>query len=529
MDTKSKLYEELNKAWKSTCRILLGEEIGELKAYEEWLKEYLPAIGKRKSHISGKETILAMDDYCETANFVLLDELKEKTASLNINEIKDIDSILNAISENWEYCGYRVLGNSRFVESSDLVMDSQYVADSVNIQQSMKVFASAMIRTNSQNVFGGAGFGKGDFLIRVVNAFNIKRSFESHFFADCSDLYFCYNNFGCHDMMFSFGQRNKRHMIGNLALPAEKYLSLKSKLLSELRDELRRSRRFPSLFELVPNRRPDVGIKIPTIKRRMEADLPIIEKAFSSTLKVIFKKDIDHRMDDCAEWLQRHTHRVKEVKSPFGAVTYMPDGPAFTSAFALFPKNRMVSYEESFELGKVALSENDLSNLESIKEGLGRIGYFTDETYEGNTRNCIRMNVAYNSSNCYRQNDATGSEYCALGSWALDSKYAFGCHRIIASQFCVKCYNSLNLNRCLELDTCTNCSDSLFSHNSEGLSEAMFCFNAKGKRYAIGNSQLTPDQYRKVKDALVSQMADEILKKKELKYDIFNIGCLDKS
>jgi hypothetical protein len=56
----------------------------------------------------------------------------------------------------------------------------------------------------------------------------------------------------------------------------------------------------------------------------------------------------------------------------------------------------------------------------------------------------------------------------------------------------------------------------------------MFCWNAKGKRYAIGNAQLQPEQYRKIKDILIEQMADEILKKKELRYDIFNIGCYNK-
>ena len=519
------LYNELNKGWKSTCKIVLGDEIGELKDYEEWLKEYLPAVGRRKSHLSGNEVILSMDDYCETANFVSLDEMKEKAVSLDINEIKDIDSILEAISESWEYCGYRVLGNSKFVESSDLVMDSQYVADSANVQQSMKVFASTMIRMNSQYAFGSAGFGKGEFILRAVNAFNIKRSFEGHFFADCSDIYFCYNAFGCHDMMFSFGQRNKHHMIGNLALSPDKYLELKKKLLEDIRDELKRSKRFPSLFELVPDKKPDPDIKIPELQRNRETDLSVIEKAFSSTLKIIFKKDITHRMDDCADWLQRHTHKIKELKSPFGATTYMPDGPSFTSAFSMFPKKRMVSYEESFELGKIHLDESELSNLGKIREKLGRIGFFTDETYEGNTHNCIRMNVAYNSSNSYRQNDATNSEYCALGSWALDSKYVFGCQRIIDSQFCVKCYNSLRLNRCLELDTCTNCSDTLFSHNSEGLQEAMFCFNTKSKRHAIGNTQLPQEQYRKIKDAIIGQMADEIIKSKGLKWDIYNIGC----
>jgi hypothetical protein len=76
------------------------------------------------------------------------------------------------------------------------------------------------------------------------------------------------------------------------------------------------------------------------------------------------------------------------------------------------------------------------------------------------------------------------------------------------------------------MDGCANCSDSYFCHSCEGLSDAMFCWNVKGKRHAIGNLELPSDQYRKIKDALVEQMADEIIKNKGLRYDIYNIRCL---
>ena len=83
----------------------------------------------------------------------------------------------------------------------------------------------------------------------------------------------------------------------------------------------------------------------------------------------------------------------------------------------------------------------------------------------------------------------------------------------------------MNLNRCFEVDSCSNCADTLFAHNCEGLNEAMFCFNVKGKRCAIGNAALPPEQYKRIKNSLVEQMADEIIKNKRLRYDIFNIGC----
>jgi len=96
MNTNSPVYAQLNKAWKATCKVLFGEEIGELKEYEEWLKEYMSVTGKRKrkSHISGKDVTVVFDEYCKDARFVSLDEVKEKSIEpLTINEIKDIDRL----------------------------------------------------------------------------------------------------------------------------------------------------------------------------------------------------------------------------------------------------------------------------------------------------------------------------------------------------------------------------------------------------------------------------------------------------
>ncbi|MFH1285523.1 MAG: hypothetical protein ABIH99_02985, partial [Candidatus Micrarchaeota archaeon] len=106
-----------------------------------------------------------------------------------------------------------------------------------------------------------------------------------------------------------------------------------------------------------------------------------------------------------------------------------------------------------------------------------------------------------------------------------DSKYIFGSQRAVSSLFSMKCYNSNSLTRCFEVDASTKCSDSYFCHNCEGLSEAMFCFNAKAKRHAIGNAELPREKYAKVKNAVVEQIASELERKHELKWDIFNVGC----
>jgi hypothetical protein len=513
------LYEELNKAWKATCRILLKGEIGELKYYDGWLKEFLPAFGKRKSSCSGKDVILAKCDYCDNANVISLDEAREKAAPLSINDIKDVDTILEAIAESWEYTGNKSLGNSRFIEASDNIIDSQYVYGSANVRQSAYVYSSYFVNENSKYVFGSNWVSNSEFVIKGESC-NSKRLFNSSWNVACSDMYFCFYSNGCSELIFCFNQRNKRNAIGNLALPKDKYWALKKKLLEEIKGELQKNKTFPSIFQLVPNKAPPKDIAVSAPPSAEDGDFSLIERAFSSTFRILFKKDPD-KLAGYENWLNKHLLQIPEVTSPFGSPTYLSD---LTRDVRMYPDKRMVTQNEAVELAKLQLNENQLESISDISEGLDRIGYFLGTATEQAT-NCFENPIAFYSSNVYKVGDGVFSENCAVDGSINYSKYLFGSDRVVSSEFCINCYNSLNLRRCFELDACTNCADSYFCHNCEGLQDAMFCFNAKGKRHAIGNNGLPPEQYRQVKGVLVDQMAEEILKNKNLQLDIFNIGC----
>jgi len=55
--------------------------------------------------------------------------------------------------------------------------------------------------------------------------------------------------------------------------------------------------------------------------------------------------------------------------------------------------------------------------------------------------------------------------------------------------------------------------------------DSMFSFNVKNRKNCIGNSELPPEQYKKIKEMLVGQMHDELSSKKDLQYDIYNAVC----
>jgi len=505
--------------------VLLGREIGGLEKYDGWIAEATQANAKakRKSHLSGKDVFLALDGYQKNARFISADELEiNRSYALGINDIKDIDSIARALREKCEYTGNRFLGNSAFVSSSDIIIDSQYVCNSTNIEQSTYVHSSFMVRRGSKYAFGSGWCAESEFLIRLVGAFNAHRCLENYITVDSSDMYFCHNCAGCQDLMFSFGQRNKRHMIGNLALPKEKYRGLKAKLISEIADELEKNKRFPSLIELAGDAKPEGKPDIRRAKKEPE-DMGIIEKGFFSTYKLILKREPAYKLTGYENWLSRHTVALKPVLSPFGAQTVAPQGiPVYSS----FPPTRRVTFDESISLSALHLEEKDLGSMGSLQKALGRIAFFTAELRDGVNRNVISSPLVFNAVNVYKGYDATYTENCAVCSLPLNTKYAYGCHRALESQFSLKCYNSLYLNRCFEMDSCTKCSDSYFCHNSEALSDCMFCFNMKGRRFHIGNTEFGRGEYARIKESLVGQMADELARRGGMGWDIYNIGAM---
>ncbi|MFH1221760.1 MAG: hypothetical protein V1492_01610, partial [Candidatus Micrarchaeota archaeon] len=132
MDSES--YNPLNKAWKNTCKILLGEEAGDLLEFRDYLKRYTDPLDKRKSILSGKDVTISSNRIPKNACVIGLEEMNEyqkKTTnmSLNINEIKDIDSIVAAVREKAFYAGNVVLGNSQHVMDSHRCINTSYALE----------------------------------------------------------------------------------------------------------------------------------------------------------------------------------------------------------------------------------------------------------------------------------------------------------------------------------------------------------------------------------------------------------------
>jgi len=530
MDTNLPVYEQLNKAWKATCKVLFGEEIGELKEYEEWLlHDYGEKPRTEKSAVSGKETTLICDDYCKDAKFISYDEIDfyKRFEPLNINEIKDIDSIIEALQERFYYTGNTILGNSRYVEGSTNIVDSTYMYNSKMFEKSEYIAYSAYGR-RSKFMFGVWAGTDCSHTIKGFIGTKSQRCFEYYMIRFSSDIFYSANVEGCNDCLFCFNLAGKRRCIGNLELLPDNYINLKKKILSEIADELKKKKSVISLLDIVGNL-PKEPLSM-TVKRQEgeleQFNIAPIQNAFKSTFRVLLKKDPGN-LNDYESYLSSKTPRFVILKPGTTAsneeILWMEEYKPIDRI-----KHRGIAWKEAAALSQnpPTIKIDDAQKLSLNNTSiLAKVAFVPFDYVSGKNSNVDKSEICMNSIDCYNGASFVESKSSAFCWWPRESSYMFGSTNIFSSSFCIGAHNSTGLTRAFEVDSCTNCSDIYFSHNCENVQDSMFCFNVKNLRTAIGNAQFPPDKYRSIKDSIIEQMADGLIKKKDLKWNIYNIGC----
>lgn len=525
---QSPVYEGVNRSWKQTCKILFGEELGELKDSRNWLIEYVGKPRVEKSAVSGKDVSLAIDDYCRGSKFMEFDEINffKKFEPLNLNEIKDIDSIIEAVRERIYYTGDLILGNSKFVESSSNITDSANVLNSYFLDACENIAYCMYLRYN-KFAFGVFGAALSDFMIRtLVIGPNCHRLFETFRIRESSDAYYSANLEGCSECIFCFNLDGRRHSIGNLGLQKDKYRTLKEKLIAEMRESIRSKK--ISLFNLI-SKLPKEKVTVAVRGKKEKFDITPINEAFRSTFEVILKRK-PSGVEDYQSYLQKH--KVPKITAIND--TASRESIAFTEDYngSAIPRHRLISEAEA-----LSLSENPRSlDIDEVMQlslnnsaMLSKIAFMPLGHVSGRTSNV--SNVLWNNfsaSNCYSGMGYAECKESAYCFWPRQSSYIFGSAMVFDSSYCINTYYSKKLARSFEIDGCTNCSDIYFAHNCENVHDSMFCFNVKNLKNAIGNAMLSTADYRKVKEAIIGQVADELVKKKDFKWNIYNLGCRSK-
>lgn len=527
---------EISEAWKQTCRVLLGRDVGDIQKYGKYLKKYVgPVRTSRTCCISGRQVTTGDDDFMGDAPFISNDEREEYlrlcSEPFSINEIKDMDSLLEAVSGRFAYSGGILLGKCHNVHNSHRCSNALEVHDSQDISDCKYVAHTSMLR-HSSFVFGSDCTGEINFVIKNFQGWRSQRMLETTNTQYVSDAYYCANVRNCQELLFCFNQRNGRHMVGNLSLPRDKYLSLKGKLLSEIADELERKRDLPSIAQVLgaPPRTPgerrpeawDIRAGEPYFGR--PADYPVeLDSAFSETCRILFGSALCGKMTDYEAWLMRH------VRAP-------PKGFSGTSGKPLWVlpiplncpvRNTHVTEKEAEALSARALSEEEAEKLglQNCRELLSPVAFYSCEVALGNNRE-VADTVSYSDAQyVFGSSTIYGSRRCAYDCWVShNAENMFGCDHVFYSRFCINCYRSLRLSRCFEVNDSLDSSDCYFCHNVENCHECMFCFNAKNLRCAIGNVEFPGEEYLRLKRLVLRELVQRINGKKGLGLDIYNLG-----
>ncbi|MFA5930161.1 MAG: hypothetical protein WC861_04730 [Candidatus Micrarchaeia archaeon] len=525
MGEKSAVYNEVNRKWKATCRVLLGGEVGELDDFADWLYDYNGPRRVEKSIKSGKPVVSYDGRYSKGARWLSLDEVdfSAKPAALGINGIKDIDSILQGISEQVVYAGNINLGNSTGIEDSTTVMDSHFICHSESAWEAKYVaYTSHVI---GECIFGGH-CSSGNFLIRCNN-FLCDRCFEIAKCDLCSGIYYSHGLSACHDCMFSFSLRAKRNCIGNLQLSKEKYAELKQTLVSEIREKLKTKHKLPHLIDLFKGEKPDYAPMQNALAKWRRAAPPktskdAIENAFTKTCELIFGVPYQE-IDKYAAWLKRNTRRFEECKS---CASGLPLPNPDYADFLRFPRDRLLSFDEAEEAAqRLALGESEVESLclQNAGKALSRLAYFSPEWKTGNNANNIDCPLEIDCTDCYRCIINIGSKRCAYGWWPRNSEHLFGFNRVRQSAFCINTFDSEKIQRCFEVSEARGSSDCYYCHNIENCTDCLFCFNAKNLKCAVGNIQLPREKYLEIKKRVLAQLNEEIARTDSIELSIFNL------
>ncbi len=527
---ETEAYSHLNRNWKASCKVLLGEEIGELSEYSDWLYQGNGPRISRKSEISGKEVIFSTGNYPKNARFVSLDEVKMDAAGKDGEKIdaSNLDSILEFASKNSVYAGNMVLGNSAYVEQSTNITDCFYVKHSERVAYS-KYVAHSTRGGYSENVFGCYGFGLSSFLVKCRAVTDSTRCFAVSKADHSSDIYYSHGLSGCTECIFCFNLRNRKYCIGNRELPKEKYFEAKKRILKEIRERLLREKRLPGISDIFAGVAPNCLL----LKQAMAAapewkleklDKALIEKAFSEATKIVLGKGLAP-IDAYSKWLSRDSSII--LKNEKSCASGKPLLVSDYAGFLSYPKDRLVTQEEADYLGeKLRAGEDEALQISLANAGktLSGIAYFCPIWSSGNLKNNIDSPLNLDSQDCYRGALYILSKLCGFCFSPRSCEYSFGCREGRHNSFCINCHFSTKIARCFEVDSANNCTGLYFCHNVENVHDSMFCFNVKNKRYAIGNVEVGRERFLEAKKALLQALVGMLEGERDLPISAYNLG-----
>ena len=234
-----------------------------------------------------------------------------------------------------------------------------------------------------------------------------------------------------------------------------------------------------------------------------------LDKSWKDTCKILFKEEVGglHEYDNwLSEWLEPSRMR----KSASGEDVLTVGDYCDSASFAPFSGIDMMKKYPP-------LSINEIKDIDSILSAVRDRVEYTGNIVLGKSSNVEESTGIEDCNFVLRSHTCNSSQDIAFCTQGRECRSLFGCVMNGESSFSIKCYGNWRTTRSLESSTIHESSDIYFSHKLTGCSECMFSFNLRAQHNAIGNVILPPDRYLPLKQKLLSELADELRRKKRLR------------
>jgi hypothetical protein len=252
----------MESAFSKTTGVVFGVQRAGMDKYGKWLMRNVNPVEVCTSCASGTRLLLA-----EHSHFMLFprnrllalreadflgENLKigeEEAEALNMKRAAGIISKIAYFCPDWE------MGNVSNLPDCLVAINSSSCYKCI-LPINSKLCSHYYWPRDSECLFGGNETRTSSFCINTYHSEKLTRCFEVDSSWNCSDCYFCHNCENVHDSMFCFNVKNMKNAIGNVELPREKYLEIKSRVLAEINAHLDKANGVPySIFSLAAHKK----------------------------------------------------------------------------------------------------------------------------------------------------------------------------------------------------------------------------------------------------------------------------------
>ncbi len=233
-----------------------------------------------------------------------------------------------------------------------------------------------------------------------------------------------------------------------------------------------------------------------------------MDASFNSACRVLLQEEMGG-LNGFSAFLSRYVAPIKRSKS-------IISGKEVCHSEQYCKKAKFISLEESTALNQKPIGINEIKDIDSLFYAVKENAVYSGNKVLGTSREFCDVDNCISSSSIYKSSEIFNSERIAYSQMIVNSKFMFGCSWGTENNFCINTTEMTKAFRAFEAACIMFCSDVFYCYNCKQCVEIMFSFNQHAKSHCIGNNLLEKGKYCQLKAKLVSELAQELKKRKTL-------------